>query len=112
MLEALKEVAEQHSAGLPIPSDRVVTIERWDRYVIVQAAFGHRVNRLLARVIGHLISERIGQSVAVHQDPYRMVIEADVTPAAVLAPFRACTRLDLVDWRRRRWRGRASSREG
>ncbi|MBI3841368.1 MAG: hypothetical protein HY297_05400, partial [Thaumarchaeota archaeon] len=85
MREALKEVVEQHSARLPIPSERTVTIERWDRYVVVQAAFGHRVNRLLARVLGHLISERIGQSVAVHQDPYRIVIEADVKPQAVLS---------------------------
>ena len=81
--DALKEVSEQRSAGLPVPSDTTVTIERWDRYVVIQACFGHKVNRLLARVIGHLISERIGQSVAVHQDPYRVVIEADVSQATV-----------------------------
>jgi ATP-dependent Lhr-like helicase len=83
--DALKEVAEQLEAGLPIPSERLVTIERWDRYVIIQAAFGHKVNRLLARLLGHLVSERIGQSVAVHQDPYRIVIEADISPSNVLS---------------------------
>ncbi len=95
MTEALKEVAEQRSAKLPIPSERLVTVEKWDRYLVIQAAFGHRVNRLLARVIGHLISERIGQSVAVHQDPYRIIIEAEVTPAAVLAVMEELHRLDL-----------------
>ena len=90
-------MAEQHSAGLPIPSDKVVTIERWDRYVVIQASFGHKVNRLLARVIGHLISERIGQSVAVHQDPYRIVIEADVSPSTVLSILRELPKLDLRD---------------
>ncbi len=95
MTEALKEVAEQHSAKLPIPSERLVTIEKWDRYLVIQAAFGHRVNRLLARVIGHLISERIGQSVAVHQDPYRIVIEAEVSPAAVLSVIEELHKLDL-----------------
>ena len=95
LLDALKEVAEQHAAKLPIPSERVVTIERWDRYLVVQAAFGHRVNRLLARVIGHLVSERIGQSVAVHQDPYRIVIEADVSPQAVLSVIEELHGLDL-----------------
>jgi ATP-dependent Lhr-like helicase len=85
LLESLKEVAEQQAAKLPVPSDTLVTIERWDRYVIVQAAFGHKVNRLLARVLGYIISERIGQSVAVHQDPYRIVIEADVAPSTVLS---------------------------
>ncbi len=95
MLEALREVAEQHAAKLPVPSERLVTIEKWDKYVVIQAAFGHRVNRLLARVIGHLISERIGQSVAVHQDPYRIVIEAEVSPSAVLSVIEELHRLDL-----------------
>ncbi len=95
MLEALKEVAEQHSAGLPIPSERLVTVERWDRYVVIQAAFGHKVNRLLARVLGYLISERVGQSVAVHQDPYRIVIEADVAPLMVLSVLEEVHKLDL-----------------
>ncbi|MDG6900846.1 MAG: DEAD/DEAH box helicase [Nitrososphaerota archaeon] len=93
--EALREVAEQHAARLPIPSERLITIEKWDRYVVIQAAFGHRVNRLLARVIGHIISERIGQSVAVHQDPYRIVIEAEVSPAAVLSVIEELHKLDL-----------------
>jgi ATP-dependent Lhr-like helicase len=93
--EALKEVAEQHSAGLPVPSDRLVTIERWDKYVVIQASFGHKINRLLARVIGHEISERVGQSVAVHQDPYRIVIEADVSPTLVVPILEELHRGDL-----------------
>jgi ATP-dependent Lhr-like helicase len=93
--EALREVAEQHSAGLPIPSERLVTVERWDRYVVIQSAFGHKINRLLARVLGHLISERIGQSVAVHQDPYRIVIEADVAPGTVMSLLDELPRMDL-----------------
>ncbi|MDA4119139.1 MAG: DEAD/DEAH box helicase [Thaumarchaeota archaeon] len=95
LVESLKEVAEQHTAKLPIPSERLVTIERWDRYLVIQAALGHRVNRLLARVLGHLISERIGQSVAVHQDPYRIVIEADVSPATVMEVIGELPKLDL-----------------
>ncbi len=97
LVESLREVAEQHAAKLPIPSERLVTIERWDRYVVIQAALGHRVNRLLARVLGHLISERIGQSVAVHQDPYRIVIEADVSPATVMEVIEELPKLDLRD---------------
>jgi ATP-dependent helicase Lhr and Lhr-like helicase len=95
MEEALKEVAEQYAEKLPIPSERLITIEKWDRYVVVQAAFGHRVNRLLARVIGHMISEQIGQSVAVHQDPYRIVVEADVSPKAVMSVMEDLHKLDL-----------------
>ena len=93
--DALKEVAEQRAAGLPIPSERLVTVEKWDKYLVIQGAFGHRINKLLARVVGHLISERIGQSVAVHQDPYRIVIEADVSPGAVLSVIEELYKLDL-----------------
>ncbi len=93
--EALREVAEQHLAGLPIPSENLVTVERWDRYLIIQAAFGHKVNRLLARVLGHQISERLGMSVAVHQDPYRIVIEADVSAATVIGLMEDLVSQDL-----------------
>ncbi len=95
MQEALKEVAEQQAAKLPIPSERLITIEKWDRYLVIQAAFGHRVNRLLARVLGYLISEQIGQSVAVHQDPYRIVIEADVSPQTASSVLEELNKLDL-----------------
>ena len=95
MAEALKEVAEQHAARLPIPSERLVTIEKWDRFLVIQAAFGHRVNRLLARVIGHVISEKIGQSVAVHQDPYRIVVEAEVSPQSVLSVIEELHGMDM-----------------
>jgi len=53
------------------------------KYVVIQASFGHKVNRLLARVVAHVLSERMGQSVAVHQDPYRIILEVDASPALV-----------------------------
>jgi ATP-dependent Lhr-like helicase len=84
LYRAMSEVKEQISLGMPVASDKVMTVEKWDRYAIILAAFGHKVNRLLARVIGYLVSERTGQSVAVHQDPYRIVIESDVSPATIV----------------------------
>ncbi|MDG6938618.1 MAG: ATP-dependent helicase, partial [Nitrososphaerota archaeon] len=33
--ESLKEVAEQQAAKLPIPSERLVTIEKWDKYLVI-----------------------------------------------------------------------------
>ena len=41
------------------------------------------MNRVLARVVAYLISERLGQSVAVHQDPYRIILEVDASPELV-----------------------------
>ncbi len=86
---------EQHSLGLPIPSDKLITIERWDKYVIIQASFGHKVNRVLARVVAYLISERLGQSVAVHQDPYRIILEVDASPDLVRTTLEGLVDKDL-----------------
>jgi ATP-dependent helicase Lhr and Lhr-like helicase len=93
--QSLSEVKEQVSLGLAIPSDKLVTIERWDKYVVIQATFGHRVNRLLARVVAHVISERMGQSVAVHQDPYRIILEVESSPRLVEAVIRELAGKDV-----------------
>jgi len=93
--ESLREVEEQLAMGVPIPSDRLVTIERWDKYVIVQASFGHKVNRVLARVVAYLVSERLGQSVAVHQDPYRIILEVDASPELVRSTLVGLAETDL-----------------
>ena len=93
--DSLKEVLEQHSMGLPIPCDNLVTVERWDKYVIIQASFGHKVNRVLARVIAHLVSERMGQSVAVHQDPYRIILEVDASAQLIQGTIEGLLDKDL-----------------
>ena len=109
---SLSEVKEQVSLGLAVPSDRLVTIEKWDKYLVIQATFGHRVNRLLARVVAHILSERMGQSVAVHQDPYRIILEVDSSPRLVEAVIRELAGKDVKELARaaveRCW-GRVSS---
>jgi len=97
ILESLSEVKEQASLGLAVPSDKLVTIEKWDKYVVIQATFGHKVNRLLARVVAHIISERMGQSVAVHQDPYRIILEVDSSPRLVETVIRELSGQDVKE---------------
>ncbi|HVC27542.1 MAG TPA: DEAD/DEAH box helicase [Nitrososphaerales archaeon] len=94
---SLSEVKEQVSLGLVVPSDRLVTIEKWDKYVVIQATFGHKVNRLLARVVAHILSERMGQSVAVHQDPYRIILEVESSPRLVEAVIRELAGKDVKE---------------
>jgi len=93
--QSLSEVKEQVSLGLAIPSDKLMTIEKWDKYVVIQGTFGHKVNRLLARVVAHVLSERMGQSVAVHQDPYRIILEVDSSPRLVEAVIRELAGKDV-----------------
>ena len=73
---AISEVVEHVERGLPLPTDKRVVVEDWEDNVIIHANFGSLVNRTLARVIGHLISEETGYPVGVQQDPYRVVIQA------------------------------------
>src|SRR5271155_4174474 len=95
--QSMSEVKEQVSLGFAVPSDRLVTIEKWDKYVVIQATFGHKVNRLLARVVAHIISERMGQSVALHQDPYRIILEVDTSPRVVEAVMRELAGKDMKE---------------
>ncbi|MEM2926120.1 MAG: DEAD/DEAH box helicase [Candidatus Bathyarchaeia archaeon] len=75
LARALRETVAQAEAKLPVPSDRLITIEEWQGYIIIHAHFGSLVNRTLARLIGHVLSERIGYTIGVQQDPYRIIIE-------------------------------------
>ncbi len=75
VLKAIKETVEQVNAGLPVPSDRVVTVEDWEDYVVIHSTFGSLVNRTLARLIGFILSEKTGYTVGVQQDAYRVVVQ-------------------------------------
>jgi len=75
VFEAIREVVEQAEKGFPIPTDKLITVEEWRGYLIVQCCFGTLVNRTLARVIGQILSEEYGEDVRVQEDPYRIVVE-------------------------------------
>ena len=70
--EALKPV-ERHEG--PVPSDDRVVVEGFGREIVVNAAFGHRTNETLGRLLSALIGQRTGSSVAMEVDPYRIELE-------------------------------------
>lgn len=73
-LRALGETIEQIRLGLPVPTDKRILVEDWEDLVIVHANFGSLTNRALAQLIGHIVSEQTGYTVAVQHDPYRIFI--------------------------------------
>lgn len=73
---ALNHVFEQVKRGVPVPSDRVVTLEKWGELIILTTHLGHLANRALSRVLGDALSEFLGHSVEIQEDPYRIVIKA------------------------------------
>lgn len=94
---ALSETLDQLNAGAVLPTDKVVTIEEWNEYVIVNAHFGLLVNRTLARLVGHVLSEDLGGSVAIQQDPYRFVVQTPGPPEGneIAAVLRKLPKLDI-----------------
>ena len=72
---ALIETYDQCEEGLPVPTDKMLTVEEWDDYIIINSHLGTLVNRTLARLIGHLLSDEAGVSIGIQQDPYRIVLQ-------------------------------------
>jgi len=72
---ALSEVYEQCKMGLPVPSDKTITVEDWNNFIIINCCFGTLVNRTLARLLGFLLSEQYGVTIGVQYDPYRVILD-------------------------------------
>ena len=69
-----KFLAEQEPRHV-VPDDRTVTVDVGDCLAIVNACFGTRVNETLGKIYGALLSARLGESVGVTADPYRVMLE-------------------------------------
>ncbi len=70
---AMEFIAEQD--GYVLPTDEMVTVEMGDRLAIINACFGTRVNETLSKIYAALLTARLGESVAVSTDPYRIMLE-------------------------------------
>ena len=97
MSQALGETIEQVGKRLPVPTDKRIVLEEWDEFVILHAHLGLLVNRTLARLIGHVLSEEFGQTIGVQQDPYRIVIQASgiASPSKVAQTIRDLAKADV-----------------
>ncbi|MFQ6077135.1 MAG: hypothetical protein ACE5Z5_13560, partial [Candidatus Bathyarchaeia archaeon] len=99
ILRTISETVEQVQRGFQVPTDRVVTVEDWEDYVIIQASFGTLVNRTLARLIGHLLSERTGYTMGVQQDPYRIMVQTQGVAGSgeVIEVLRELSGMDVLE---------------
>ncbi len=71
---AIAEIVEHVREGYQVPSDSRIVVEDWEDFVIIHAHFGSLTNRALAQLLGHLVSDRIGQAVVLQHDPYRIFV--------------------------------------
>ncbi len=65
---------------LPLPTDKLVTVEQGDGLIVINCCFGSKVNETLAKLIGGLLTARFGESFGIQTDVYSIVFE---TPRGV-----------------------------
>ena len=75
VLRAMLETVEQVGKGCLVPTDKRIVVEDWEDFVIIHANFGSLTNRALAQLVGHVLSEQTGYTIAVQHDPYRIFIQ-------------------------------------
>ncbi|UCD44390.1 MAG: DEAD/DEAH box helicase [Candidatus Bathyarchaeota archaeon] len=94
---AISEVIEHVESGFPVPTNRRVVVEDWGENVIIHASFGTLVNRTLARLVGHIVSEETGYPVGVQQDTYNVVTQTvgEVDASYVMALLKRLAEADL-----------------
>jgi len=64
----------------PLPHDRHLVVEAFENYIIIHGCFGDKANQTLSRILGTLLTSKIGLEVAVQSDPYRIAL---ITPYPV-----------------------------
>jgi ATP-dependent Lhr-like helicase len=58
LLETVKEIDEHLKGCAPLPTENCIVLEAFDRYLVVHACFGEKVNKTLAGIFDSVLSER------------------------------------------------------
>ena len=74
------EIHEHLRLGAPLPSDDLILIEGWQKYLIIHTCFGENVNRTLAYTFEEVLSRK-GLIRLWYLDGYRIMIELTVDSA-------------------------------
>lgn len=73
----VEQIGEQITRGA-VPTHEVLLIETSGNFVILHACFGSLTNQTIALVVASLLTARMGASVAVKVDPYRIAFKLPV----------------------------------
>lgn len=72
---ALTETIEQVNSGVLVPTPERIILENWSEFVIIHSNFGSLINRALAQILGQVLSDKLGFSIVVQHDPYRIFVQ-------------------------------------
>lgn len=75
IMNALTETIEQINSGILVPTSKRIILENWNEFVIIHSNFGSLINRAFAQLLGQILSEKLGFSIVVQHDPYRIFIQ-------------------------------------
>ncbi len=68
------EVEAQRKNGSEMPTDKLVTVEWGDGTIYMNTHFGSMTNEAVGRLIASLLAQRLGESIAVDSDAYRIYL--------------------------------------
>lgn len=113
-INRIKSFLAEQDDKWTMPCDKTVTIETGDRMAIINCCFGTRVNETLGKIYSALLTARLGESIGVTVDPYRIILELprNVDRRVLLTTWgsirpgtvEALTRLTLPNSSYLRWR--------
>jgi ATP-dependent helicase Lhr and Lhr-like helicase len=73
--ERVSNYLKEQDERWPMPTDALMTLESGDRLAILNCCFGTRVNETIAKIYSALLIARIGESIGVTTDAYRIILE-------------------------------------
>ncbi len=74
--DALKILIETVKQGYRLPTDKTITIERYQDKIIVNIHGGTLINRSIASILATVLFDMYGETVEVSSEPYRIIFRA------------------------------------
>ncbi|MFQ5815030.1 MAG: DEAD/DEAH box helicase [Candidatus Hydrothermarchaeaceae archaeon] len=72
---AASKILRHVREGLPLPDDKHILVELFENFAVIHSPFGTRVNQALGRTFSTLLTSRLGSSVALQSDAYRIILQ-------------------------------------
>lgn len=93
--KAIKPIFECLKRTIPVGTDRRVVFEKWKDYTIIHTCLGDLGNRALSKIIGSILLSEIGLTVPISRDPYRIMVERDVSTQVILRRIRELSKEEI-----------------
>jgi len=70
-----EEYIEKQLEERPVPDDETITLEDGGRLLILNSCLGSKGNETLGRLLSGLLMARVGESIGLRTDPYRVLMD-------------------------------------